>query len=60
MLPPLKEHGLADQLEPGRELQTLILEHPLQLRLRHVACIFHFIRIGRVFNIGLNEQDVIN
>ena len=60
MLPPLKKHRLADQLEPWRKLQAVILEHGFQLRLRHVSSIPHFVGIRGVVNIGLDEQDIIN
>lgn len=37
MTPPLKQHGIADQLEPRGEFQTGLLEHSLQLISRHIG-----------------------
>ena len=60
MLPPFKQHRLAYQFEPWRELETVVLEHRLKFRLGNVSSIFHFVGICRVLNIGLDEQDVVN
>lgn len=47
MIPPLKQHRVANQLEPGREDQARIVEHDVQLVLRHPARVTDFVCAGR-------------
>ncbi len=60
VLPPLKQHRVAYQLEPWCELQAAILEHRLQLVLRDVACVLDFVGVCFVINIRLNNEYVVD
>ena len=58
--PPLKQHRVADKLEPRRELQPRLLEHLLQLLGGDVFCVAHFVRVLVKIDIGLDEKDVVD
>lgn len=58
--PPFKEHRLADELEPGGELERWVLEHLLELLGRNPHCVPDFVRVGVDLGVGLDEEDVIN
>lgn len=58
--PPLKEHGLADELEPRGELERRVLEHFLELLGRNPTCVADFVQVGIDLGVGLDEKDVIN
>lgn len=60
MCPPLKEHRLADELEPGSELEARVLEHLLQAVGRDVLGRLNLVRIRRQVDIGLDEEDVVD
>jgi hypothetical protein len=60
VLPPLEQHGLADQLEPGRELQARILEERLQLPGRHILCRLDLVLVDVEINVGLDEEDIVD
>ena len=60
MAPPLKQHGVADQLEPWGEFQTGLLEHALQFISRNVGGVANLVRAGVEVNIGLDEEDVVD
>lgn len=60
VIPPLKQHALANELEPRRELVRLVLEHCLQLVCRDVLRVAHLVRVDVQVNVGLDEEDVIN
>jgi hypothetical protein len=60
VVPPLKQHALANELEPRGELVRLVLEHCLQLIRRDVLRVAHLVRVDVQVDIGLDEQDVIN
>lgn len=60
MLPPFKQHGMTDQLEPRRELQALIHKHFFQLLRRNISCVLRLVRVSFDVDIGFDEEDVIN
>lgn len=60
MLPPLEKHRVADELEPGRELQARVLELLLQLFSRHILCGAHLVLVGIQVDVGLDEEDVVD
>lgn len=60
MVPPLKEHRVADELEPRRELEAGILELLLELLGRDVLGRLDLVRAGRQVDIGLDEENVVN
>lgn len=60
VLPPLKEKGVAYQLEPRGELERGVLEHGLQFVSRYVFRISDFVLVRRQIDIGLDEENVIN
>lgn len=60
MAPPLEQHRVADQLEPGGELETRLLEHGLQLISRDVLGVPHLVRAGLQVDISLDEKDVVH
>lgn len=60
MAPPLEQHRVADQLEPGSERETRLLEHGLQLISRDVLGVPHLVRVWLQVNIGLDEKDVVH
>ena len=60
MLPPLEEHGLADELEPRGKLQRGILKHLLELISRHVLGSLDFVLVDVEIDVGLDEEDVID
>jgi hypothetical protein len=60
VVPPLVEHALADQLEPGGELERLVLEHGLEVLLRDESRIADFVGVDIQVNVSLDKQDVVN
>ena len=60
MIPPLEQHRVADQLEPRCKFQLTILEHGLQFVLRHITCVLHFVRIGFVVDVSLDNEYVVD
>lgn len=60
MLPPFKQHRMADQLEPRRKLQALILEHLFQLLRRDISRVLCLVRVSFYVHIGFDEENVIN
>jgi hypothetical protein len=60
--PPLEQHRLADELEPGRELQVFVLKLSFEFAFRHVLDISYFVRIRVDVNFGgwLDEENVID
>lgn len=60
MIPPFEQHGIAYQLEPWRERETVVLEHSSQFLLGHVSRVLHLVRIGSMINIRFHNQDVID
>lgn len=60
MFPPFEKHRIADQLEPGRELRSLVVKHPLQLAFGNISRVFDFVGIRRDVNVGLDEEYVVD
>lgn len=60
MAPPLEQHGVADELEPRRELQVWPLEHRLQLGGRNIRGVTDFVGVNVEINVRLDEEDVID
>lgn len=60
MLPPLKEHRLADELEPRRERQVGVSKLLLQLLRRYVCGRLDFILVDIEVDIRLDEEDVVD
>lgn len=60
MVPPLKEHRVADELEPRRELEAGVLKLLLELLGRDVLGRLDLVRAGRQVYIGLDEENVVN
>lgn len=58
--PPLEEHRLADELEPGRELQTGVFEELLELLSGDVLRVSHFVLVDVQIDVRLNEEDVVD
>ena len=60
VLPPVEEHRVADELEPGGELEGGILEHLLQAVGRDPLRGSHLVLTGGEINVGLDEEDVVD
>lgn len=60
VLPPVEEHGVADEFEPGGEFQFGVLEHLLEFLCRNILSIADLVRAHVQINIGLDEKDVID
>jgi hypothetical protein len=60
VLPPLEEHRVADELEPGGELETGVLEQLLQVVGGDVLCGLDLVGADVEVDVGLDEQDVVN
>lgn len=58
--PPLKQHRLANKLEPGRELEARVFEELLKLIGRNVLGVANLVEVGVKIDIGLDEKDVID
>lgn len=58
--PPLKEHALANKLEPRREQQRVVLEHGFELVFGDVLGGLYFVGVLFEIDVGLDEEDVIN
>lgn len=59
-LPPLKQHRVADELEPGSELQRGVLEELLEVLGADVLSSLDFVGAGVEIDVSLNEQDVVD
>lgn len=60
VLPPLKEHRFANELEPRSEFEVWFLEHLLQPSCRHVTRILNLIWAGLEIDIGFDEENIIH
>lgn len=60
MRPPLKQHRIANQLEPGRELERWVVELLLQVIGRDVLSGLDFVLVDVKIDVGLDEQDVVD
>lgn len=58
--PPLKQHGVADELEPRGELQARVVELLLELFGRNVLGSLDLVGAGVEVNVGLDEEDVVD
>jgi hypothetical protein len=58
--PPLEEHALADELEPRREQERIVLEHCFELVFGNVFGGLYFVGVLLKINIGLDEENVID
>ena len=67
-VPPLEEHALADETEPGSILQGFVCtslsfdvgEHLLELILADPSGVAHFICVNVESNVGLDKEDVVD
>ena len=60
VLPPLEEHRVADELEPGGELEAGVLEQLLQLVSSEILCRLDLVHVGVKVNVGLDEENVVD
>lgn len=60
MLPPLKQHRVADELEPGGELQSGVGEELLELVRRNVLGGLDLVGAGIEVDVGFDEEDVVD
>lgn len=60
VLPPVEEQRVANELEPGRELEGRVLEHFLQAVGRDVLGVLHLILAGGEIDVGLDEENVVD
>ena len=60
LIPPLEQHRVANQLEPWSKLEAVVLEHGLEVVLRHILCVLHLIRIGFVIDVGFDDEYIID
>ena len=60
MLPPLEEHGVANELEPRSEDQLCIQKHGLELVGGDVAGIADLVEVWLKINIGLDKEDIVD
>lgn len=58
--PPLKQHRVADELEPRGELELGVLELGLELLGGDVLGGLDLIRVDLEIDIRLDEEDVVN
>lgn len=60
VLPPLEEHRVADELEPGRELEARVLEQLLESVGGGVLRGLDLVLVGVEVDVGLDEENVID
>jgi hypothetical protein len=60
LLPPLEEHRVADELEPGGELEAGVLEQLLQLVGSDVLSVTDLVGGGVEVDVGLDEENVVD
>jgi hypothetical protein len=60
VVPPLIEHALANQLEPGGELERLVLEHGPKVLLRDESGIANLVGVDIQVNVGLDKKDIVD
>mgnify|MGYP007054562521 CR=1 FL=1 len=58
--PPLEQQGVADELEPRRELEVGLREHLLELVRGHVAGVFDLVGVDLEVDVRLDEEDVVD
>ncbi len=60
MVPPLEEHGLADEFEPRGELRGRVLEEGLEFVGSHVFGVLDLVLVDVEVDGSLDEQDIVN
>lgn len=60
VLPPLKQHRVADELEPGSEDQAGVVELLLELLWADILSIPDLVLVDIEVDIGLDEQDIVD
>lgn len=60
MRPPLKEHRVADQLEPGREFEAWVFEFLFQVVRSDILCGLYLVLVRVQINVGLDKEDVVD
>lgn len=58
--PPLEQHRIANQLEPGSEFEARLGEHLLQFLGADIFRIADFVRVHVQIDICLNEEDIVD
>lgn len=58
--PPLKEHALANELEPRREEKRVVLEHCFEVIFSNVFGGLYFVGVLFEIDVGLDEKNVVN
>lgn len=60
VLPPLEEHRVADQFEPGGELEGGVGEELLQFIRRHVLNGLDLVLVDIEVDVSLDEEDIVD
>lgn len=60
VIPPLEQHGVANKLKPGCELEGGLIKQLLQLLCTNVLCVSNFVDVDIEINVGLDEEDVVD
>lgn len=60
VFPPFEEHGVANELEPGSELQAAILERSLEFLCCDIFRISYFVLVNFEVDVGFDEHDVVD
>lgn len=58
--PPLKEHALANELEPRRKKKRVVLEHCFEVVFSNVFGRLYFVGVLVEIDVGLDEKNVVN
>lgn len=58
--PPLKQHGVADELEPWCELECRVVKLLLKRLRCHVLRRLGLVGVHVEVDVGLDEEDVVN
>lgn len=60
VLPPLKEHRVADELKPRGELEVGLLKQFLELLGCDILCVLNLVGAGVEVDVGLDEKNVVD
>ena len=60
MVPPFEQHRRANELEPRRELELLVLEHRVQLIFADVFVILYLILVDLEIDVRFDEEDIVD
>ena len=60
VLPPLKQHGVADEFEPGRKLEVWVLEQLPELVWRDILCRLDFVFVGSNVDGRFDKENVVD